>query len=32
VEGEPLSRALADAGQTAELGDEPVDGSGEQGM
>ena len=31
VEGEPLSGALPDAGQASELGDEPVDGCGEQG-
>jgi hypothetical protein len=32
VKGEPLSGALPDAGQASELGDEPVDGGGEQGL
>ena len=32
VERQPLGGALADARQAAELGDEPVDGSGEQGV
>jgi hypothetical protein len=31
VKGKPLSGALPDAGQAAELGDEPVDGCREQG-
>jgi hypothetical protein len=31
VEREPLRRALPDAGQASELGDEPVDGCCEQG-
>ena len=31
VEGEPLCRALADAGQAGELGDEPVDRCCKQG-
>jgi hypothetical protein len=32
VEGESLRRALPDAGQARELGDEPVDGRREQGV
>ena len=32
VEGEPLRGALADAGQAPELGDQAVDGWGEQGL
>jgi hypothetical protein len=30
VEREPLRRAVADAGELAELGDEPLEGRGEQ--